>query len=76
MNTRTDLLWQAAIGFLGFFAALALVQAVLNLFQPGPAIWPGLFAGALVAATWWLVRRWRRWRVRARRSGHTLKTEP
>ncbi|WJY67472.1 PEP-CTERM sorting domain-containing protein [Corynebacterium auris] len=63
MNSRTDLLWQSAIGFLGFFAALALIQAVINLFRPEPAIWPGLLAGALVAATWLMVRRWRRLRA-------------
>lgn len=62
MDTRKDLLWQTLIGFVGFFAALALIQAVLNLFRPEPAIWPGLLAGALVLATWWLARRWRRWR--------------
>lgn len=55
-------MYQAIIGFLGFFAFLAVVQAVMNLFSPEPAIWPGLFAGALVLATWWLTRRWRRLR--------------
>ncbi|WP_342319152.1 hypothetical protein [Corynebacterium mayonis] len=60
MNTRHDLLWQTAIGFVGFFAALALIQAVFNLFRPEPALWPGLLAGALCLATWRLVRRWLR----------------
>lgn len=62
MRQRQDLVWQTAVGFVGFFALLALVQAVLNLFSPAPAIWPGLLAGALVLAEWWLVRRWLRWR--------------
>lgn len=62
MNQRTDLTYQAMIGFLGFFAFLAVIQAVLNLFSPEPAIWPGLFAGALVLLTWWLTRRWQRLR--------------
>ncbi len=56
-------MWQTVIGFVGFFAALALVQGVVNLFRPEPAIWPGLLAGALILATWLLVRRWRRWRA-------------
>ena len=63
MNTRTDLLWQTLIGFVGFFAFLALVQAVLNVFSPEPEIWPGLLAGALCLAAWWLTRRWRRART-------------
>lgn len=59
---RKDLIWQSAIGFVGFFAFIALIQAVMNIFRPEPAIWPGLFAGALVLATWLLVKRWRAWR--------------
>lgn len=55
-------MWQTIIGFVGFFTALAVIQAVLNLFQPEPAIWPGLLAGVLVLVTWLLVRRWLRWR--------------
>lgn len=62
MRQRQDLVWQTAIGFVGFFAFLALVQAVLNLFSPAPAIWPGLVAGALVLVTWLLVKRWLAWR--------------
>lgn len=58
MDERKDLLWQSLIGFVGFFAFLAVVQAVINVFSPAPAIWPGLLAGVLVLATWLLVRRW------------------
>ena len=58
MDQRRDLVWQTIIGFVGFFAFLAVVQAVINVFSPDPAIWPGLLAGALVLATWLLVRRW------------------
>lgn len=58
MDERKDLLWQSLIGFVGFFAFLAVVQAVINVFSPDPAIWPGLLAGVLVLATWLLVRRW------------------
>lgn len=58
MDQRKDLLWQSLIGFVGFFAFLAVVQAVMNVFRPDPAIWPGLLAGVLVLLTWLLVRRW------------------
>ncbi|SDM13659.1 hypothetical protein SAMN04488535_2061 [Corynebacterium mycetoides] len=59
---RRDLLCQTLIGFVGFFAFVSLVQAVLNLFRPTPAIWPGLLAGALCLSTLWLTRRWLHWR--------------
>lgn len=62
MHHRHDLLWQTGIGFVGFFAFLALLQAILNLFRPEPALWPGILAGVLVLLTWVLVRRWLRWR--------------
>lgn len=53
---RRALLWDSALGFVGFFAALALLQAILNLFQPSPARWPGLIAGVLMALEWALWR--------------------
>ena len=53
---RRALLWDTALGFIGFFAFLALMQAVLNLFQPSPALWPGFLAGALVLAEYLLWR--------------------
>ncbi|WP_411709369.1 hypothetical protein [Corynebacterium sp. LaCa116] len=53
---RRALLWDTALGFVGFFAALALLQAVLNLFAPSPAIWPGLLAGALCLTEYLLWR--------------------
>lgn len=59
---RKDLIWQTVIGFIGFFAFLAVVQAVMNVFRPEPAIWPGLLAGVLVLATWLLTKRWLAWR--------------
>lgn len=53
MNSqRTALMWDTAIGFLGFFAVLSLIQAVLNLLRPEPALWPGFLAATLVLATW------------------------
>ncbi|WP_169833320.1 hypothetical protein [Corynebacterium phocae] len=51
---RPHLLWEAALGFVGFFAFLALIQALVNLFAPEPALWPGLLAGGLVAATYFI----------------------
>lgn len=56
---RRALLWDTALGFLGFFAALALAQAIINLFQPEPRLWPGLLALTFVALTWlvWRAKR-------------------
>ncbi|MDO5670132.1 MAG: hypothetical protein Q4G50_09025 [Corynebacterium sp.] len=59
---RRTLQYDTLLGFLGFFAFLALVQAVLNLFAPEPAIWPGPLAALLVGLTWWLWRRARRFK--------------
>lgn len=53
---RYQLQWDALIGFIGFFAALACLQAVLNLFAPAPALWPGPLAASLVVATWGAVK--------------------
>lgn len=53
---RYSLLWDTALGFCGFFAALALIQAVVNLFRPEPAIWPGLLAGVLCLALYGIYR--------------------
>ncbi|MDO5031143.1 hypothetical protein [Corynebacterium sp.] len=44
---RRSLLWDTALGFVGFFAVLALIQALMNILSPSPALWPGLLAGAL-----------------------------
>ena len=54
---RRKLQHETLLGFLGFFAFLALVQAVWNLFVPEPALWPGLLAASLVGLTWWAWRR-------------------
>ena len=62
MDQRTDLMWQAIVGFVGFFALLALVQGLVNVFRDQPAIWPRLLAGALALAERWLPRRWLAWR--------------
>lgn len=59
------MLWDTGIGFVGFFAVLATIQAVLNVFDPNPRIWPGLLALALIAATVAVVRAKRRDLARA-----------
>lgn len=58
---RTKLLWDTLIGFLGFFAVLAVIQAVINLFAPEPAVWPAVVALVLVLVTvaTWRARRHR-----------------
>lgn len=54
---RRKLQHETLVGFLGFFAFLALAQAVRNLFLPEPALWPGALAAVLVGLTWWAWRR-------------------
>ena len=56
---RRSLLWDSLLGFLGFFACLSVIQAVVNLFEDSPAVWPGLVAGALCALTYlaWRAKR-------------------
>lgn len=68
---RRRLQQDALSGFLGFFAFVAVLQAVLNVFQPEPQVWPALLALALVTATWWS------WRVgrRGRAGRHTSQPE-
>lgn len=56
MNERRALMWDTVIGFVGFFALLALVQAIMNLFDPEPALWPGFLAAGLCLATYGLIR--------------------
>ena len=56
---RRNLQLDAFIGFLGFFAFLAVVQAAVNVVQPEPKVWPALLALMLVLATvaMWRARR-------------------
>ncbi|AEG81088.1 MULTISPECIES: hypothetical protein [Corynebacterium] len=58
-ETRKKLVRDSILGFVGFFAFLALVQAVVNLFQPQPSLWPAFLALILVIAT---IALWRAWR--------------
>jgi hypothetical protein len=50
-NERRRLQRDTLVGFLGFFAALAVIQAVINVLRPEPLLWPALVALALVGAT-------------------------
>ena len=58
-HKRRGLQLDAFIGFLGFFAFLSVIQAVINVLQPEPKVWPALLALVLVLATvsMWRARR-------------------
>lgn len=60
-SQRKGLQLEALLGFLGFFSFLAVIQAVINVLRPEPAVWPALLALVLVIAT---VSVWRAWRKR------------
>ncbi|NMB23464.1 MAG: hypothetical protein GX983_08930 [Corynebacterium sp.] len=64
-HKRRGLQLDAFIGFLGFFAFLSVIQAVINVFQPEPKVWPALLALVLVLAT---VSMWRARRDRSPRT--------
>lgn len=48
---RKTLQLDAFLGFLGFFAGIFVIQAVINVFQPEPKVWPALLALLFVLAT-------------------------
>ena len=52
-------MWDTLVGFVGFFAFLSVIQAVVNLLSPEPAVWPAVLALVLViaAVTVWRVGR-------------------
>lgn len=56
---RTTL--EAILGFLSFFTVLALIQAVWNVLQDAPSVWPSLLLLALLIITWLVWRQWRRY---------------
>lgn len=55
-DERRRLQTDSFAGFLGFFAFLSVVQAVINVLSPEPAVWPAVLALILVVAT---VSTWR-----------------
>lgn len=50
-DKRRQLQFDALAGFLGFFAFLAVIQAMINVAQPEPKVWPAVLALVLVIAT-------------------------
>lgn len=56
-NQRERLVYDAVCGFVSFFAFMSVVQAVVNVFQPEPAVWPAVVALVLVSCA---VVLWRR----------------
>ncbi len=57
---RKKLVWESALGFVGFFAAIALIQAVWNVFQPEPSIGPSLLLIVLLGLLWVVWRQYRK----------------
>lgn len=62
-HRRTKLQMDSFTGFLGFFAVLSIIQAMINMAQPDPKVWPAVLALILVIAT---VATWRAGRARRR----------
>ncbi|MEY8576808.1 hypothetical protein AALI21_00645 [Corynebacteriaceae bacterium 6-324] len=61
MNTKMHpeqarLLWDSVIGFVGFITVMTYVQAILNVFAPAPALWPGFLAAGFTLGMWGLLR--------------------
>ncbi|GAA4783014.1 hypothetical protein FRX94_04165 [Corynebacterium canis] len=50
-ETRRRLQRDTLTGFLSFFAVVSVIQAILNLFAPEPAVWPAALALVLVVLT-------------------------
>lgn len=59
IDTRNTLVADSIVGFLGFFATIAFIEAVINVFRPEPAVLPAVVALAFISATAVAVR-WRR----------------
>lgn len=55
-DERRRLQSDSLAGFLGFFAFLSVVQAVINVLAPEPKVWPAVLALILVVAA---VSAWR-----------------
>lgn len=52
---RKKLVWEAALGFVGFFTLMAVITAVWNVFREEPAVLPSvvlLVLLILLAITW------------------------
>ena len=51
---QRKLIWDSLIGFFGFLTVLTYLQAILNVFSPDPAIWPGFVAAGFTINLWLL----------------------
>lgn len=52
---RKKLVWEAALGFVGFFVVMAAATAIWNVFRPEPAVLPAivlLVLLVLMAGVW------------------------
>ena len=54
---QAKLIWDTGLGFLGFMTALAIVQAIMNVFADDPLIWAGFVAAGFMFAFWQCYRR-------------------
>lgn len=59
ITNRRRLVADSIVGFIGFFAGIAFLEAVANVFRPEPAITPAVVMLVLVIATVAALR-WRR----------------
>ena len=55
-SQRNSYQYDATLGFLGFFSAIFVLQATINVFQAEPKVWPAVLALISVLAT---VAMWR-----------------
>ncbi|APT84174.1 membrane protein [Corynebacterium aquilae DSM 44791] len=60
-SERRRMQWDTVVGFLTFFAVVAVIQAVRNVLQPQPEVLPAFVALVLVVAA---VSAWRYGRTR------------
>lgn len=59
---RKKLVWESILGFVGFFAFMALLNAIWNVFQPEPAIFPSVILVIFLVLTWLAWRGYSRYR--------------
>lgn len=53
---QQKLIWDSAIGFVGFITFMTYLQAILNVFSSDPALWPGFLAAGFTVGLWALIR--------------------
>ncbi|MFH0411239.1 hypothetical protein ACG98H_03875 [Corynebacterium sp. L4756] len=72
---QAKLLWDTALGFVGFMAAVSMLQAIMNVFAESPAIWPGFVAAGLIGSTWLIYRAKKKYFQRYQRPYDTESSE-